>query len=300
MRCVLGVIILLNMWALQAAAQPPRACGGLPQINIRQNTRTRTEVAAPAFITWSNPDNGPTVAQAGIAVLLECDVRDGLVVAPYVEYLRNDIASQPQDVFRAGGQFEWILRPEQGPSVNVGAIGGSRHHSGVVVGNVDFKRDAVKGTKSVVSSARYTHFFNGDNPWRPHRATRFAGGALELLYGPYLGFEAENILQSDVASREGSVGRVVAEIRTMLYPAPSRLQGKVEFILAIAYRRDLWDSTDASDATHPFGTAEANVFPIRTDKAAVGFGVTFKNGDNPDEGFASQRLWQFSVKIRLQ
>ena len=279
--------------AAQESSKPCHNSGW--SLEVRQNTNTQTDVARPAFITVTRPEGGPSHVQAAVAVMANCDVREGLTIAPYVDYHRNDATTRKQNVGRTGSELEWITNPID----MADTARGSRQHSGVLLAAVDVERDAVEQTRSVNATARYTYFFTGGGVWRPNQPFRLFGDKLELLYGPYAGFEHEQVVEAQ-GDGTGSIGRFWTELLFFAYPAPRTLRGRLEFAIASSFRRDLWGVAADADRSHPLFEFDGTGYFLRTEHVAAGIGISFKTGESPNDDFERQSYWQFSVKLRMQ
>jgi hypothetical protein len=99
---------------------------------------------------------------------------------------------------------------------------------------------------------------------------------------------------------EGLIVRGVGQISMALYPVV-KLRQKIECLATYTYRWDISDGTSEVENRHPLFVLEFNYFPLKDDRlGAFGFGVTYTNGEDPDEGFAQQQFWQLSLKYRLK
>jgi hypothetical protein len=128
------------------------------------------------------------------------------------------------------------------------------------------------------------------------------GSALEVTYFPLLEFEFDRVFKAKTPEDEGQVTRALGQLSVQLLPAPRRfneLKQQLEF-LSYAYRHDLRDTTNATDDQHPLFTFDANYYPVKGARGDFGFGISYLNGEDPDEGFEQQAYWQFSLKMRLK
>jgi hypothetical protein len=267
------------------------------RIELRQNTNTKKDIAQPAFVTFTNPDDKPTTYQIGVGVLASVCPGTGFDVDALLDYQRNTAVGKEQDAFKTGVTGYWRLR-------DAVALG----HSPLVSFRSNFKNDGVKDNQGWQNAVLYTHLFSGQHtfpmPGLPYRFGQASGkrlAALEMVYVPYAGFEFDSVFNAPTEEAKGTAIRGVLQFNLALYPAPLETRSPVEFLIGYAYRGDVKDTTNQTDDSHPLFTFEANYFPIQHEKRGeIGFGVSYKNGENPDESYEKQAFWQFTLKFRLK
>jgi hypothetical protein len=266
-------------------------------IEIRQNTNVKKDIAQPAFVTFTNPDEGPTTYQIGVGVLSSLFSRAGSDVDALVDYQRNTATDSQQDSFKFGATGYWR-------ALDLVAEG----HSPLINSRSNFRHDGVKNTKSWQNAVGYTHLFSGAHKLPVPNAFFSMGtgsgnrtSVLDLIYFPYVGLEFDSVLSASTKEEEGTATRGVFQINTGFYPAPLKDRRPVEILLGYTYREDFRDTTNQTDDRHPLFTFEANYFPFQKDKIGeIGFGISYTNGEDPDEGFEQQAFWQFTLKFRLK
>jgi hypothetical protein len=264
---------------------------------IRQNTNVKEDIAQAAFVTFTNPDEGPTTYQIGVGVLSSLWSGAGKDLDLLVDYQRNTVTDDEQDAFKAGLTGYWRTQ-------NVVSKG----HSPLISARTNFANDGVESTRGWQTAAGYTHVFSGKQAFPvPNAYFSMGGGSssrtavLDLIYFPYVGLELDNVLRAPTKEAKGYVTRGVFQINAAFYPAPLKTRRPVEILVGYAYREDLKDTTNETDDSHPLFTFEINCFPIQVEKKGeIGFGVSYKNGEDPDEGFARQSFWLFTLKFRLK
>jgi len=256
------------------------------RLEIRQNTNVKRDVAKPAFITFTVPDEGSNTYQIGLGALVPLKSTDLFDLDALIDYQRNNATDSEQDVLKVGATGErqvWAMET------------GGHQQAPLITFRGDFKRDGVKETNGWQGAVGYTHLFRGAHsaivPNLPHRF----GKALETLYMPYGGLEFEG----DDSEDESTVTRLVGQVSLSLVPAPVKLESELEFIVSYAFRKDVQHPSASTDTTHPLFGFEANYLK-KVGRAAIGFGVSYLNGEDPDEGFAQQQYWEFSLKLRVK
>ncbi len=313
-RAIAASVLFASLTAVNAGAQGTggSAAAGAPpappsapnlwesltrRIELRQNTNVKKDIAQPAFITFTKPDDGPGTYQIGAGILAGIVPGTGFDLDGLLDYQRNTAVDKEQDVFKTGVTGYW--RP-----LDVVAQG----NSPLISFRTNFKNDGVKGNRGWQYAAGYTHLFAGRHtvpvPNQPFRfgspsGNRVAG--LELIYFPYAGLEVDSVLNAPTDAAKGTATRAVLQLNVALYPAPLKDKSPVELLAGYTYRADLKDTTNQTDDSHPLFTFEANYFPIQNPKRGeIGFGISYTNGEDPDEGFERQAYWQFTLKFRLK
>jgi hypothetical protein len=291
--------IVCLLWS-DAAAQGPAAPPASPTIletlgtwlEVRQNTSVKKDVAKPAFVTVTNPVDGPATYQIGLGVLADAYSGTLFDIDALFNYQRNTAIDTTQDLLEGGATADWQWRAMNGKTVR---------SSPLLAFKAEFSRDAVAKTRGFQAAVGYTHLFAGKSGMPRPNAPFRVGDAFEILYVPLVGLELDRVLDADTTEAEGMRTRALAQVSTALYPAPRRWRMKVEVLASYAWRKDIKDTTNETDDEHPLFTFEANWFPVKNDKVGdVGFGVSYVRGENPDEGFTHQRYWQLGLKFRLK
>jgi len=264
---------------------------------IRQNTNVKKDIAKAAFVTFTNPDEGPTTYQVGIGVLSSIWSHAGSDIDALVDYQRNTATDDEQDSFKAGGTGYWR-------AMDLVAAG----HSPIINGRSNFRNDGVKTTKAWQNAIGYTHLFSGAHKFPvPNAYIPIGKGSgnrtavLDVIYFPYVGLEFDSVLAAPTKEEEGTATRGVFQINSGFYPAPRNDRRPLEILVGYTYRNDFKDTTNQTDDSHPLFTFEANYFPFESEKLGeIGFGISYTNGEDPDEGFEHQAYWQFTLKFRLK
>jgi hypothetical protein len=280
----------------QEAPQAPGPWGRFwSQVQLRQNTNVKKDIAKPAFISVTAPKEGADVLQIGAGVLAPVSSGTFFDLDALIDYQRDNTNQKEQDAFKAGATGEWRLAEMSTAS--------NRRNTGVVTFRGNFKNDAIKTSKGWQAALGYTHLFNGQRRFpHPNLPYRFGGreGWLEVVYFPLLGLEIDRTVVARDSGDEGITVRPVGQLTTALYPAPLRLQQRIETIFSYAYRADVKDTTNASDDSHPFFTGELNLYLVKEARGEAGFGISYSRGDDPDQALAPADAWQFSFKVRLR
>jgi hypothetical protein len=292
-----SIVAVALLCASPAFAQIPASKEIWKHLEIRQNTNVKRDVAKPAFVTFTIPDEGANTYQIGLGALWALESTDLFDIDALVDYQRNNASDSEQDVLKLGATGERQLW----------AMSNDGHHQvPLITFRGDFKRDGVKEVNGWQGAVGYTHLFRGARPaYVPNVPHRF-GKALETFYVPYLGLEFEGTDDVDEPGEaeedddtEGMTTRFVAQVSASFVPAYDKLQSNLEFIISYAFRKDLQHPSAATDTTHPIFGFEAN-YLHKIGRAALGFGVSYLNGEDPDAGFAQQSYWEFSLKMRVK
>ena len=274
-------------------------------LQIRQNTNVKKDIAKPAFVTLTIPDEGDRTYQIGFGALASVLSTSRVDLDALVDYQRNSAAASLQDVFKGGATGEWRLW-------STSASG--HHQTAILTYRGNYKNDNVKDSETWQGAIGYTHLFIGAAQQRPlpgeglrpfifPNLPRPFGSALEVTYFPLLEFEFDRVFKAKTPEDEGQVTRALGQLSVQLLPAPRRfneLKQQLEFLMSYAYRHDLRDTTNETDDRHPLFTFDANYYPVKGDRGDFGFGISYLNGEDPDEGFERQAYWQFSLKMRLK
>ena len=286
-RAVLRVCVL-SLVASSASAQ------SFP-VQVRQNVNVKKDIAKPAFLMITFPDEKPAIYQVGVGLLANIPTGKQsplLTLSGLLDYQRNTAVSSQQDVLKAGFSGEWQMRA-------VDFV--RRNNSGVVSFRTNFKTDRVKDTRGVQEALYYTHAFFGrgraplpNRPWRP------ANNLFEIEYSPNVGLELDHVLDAANNGVTGTAARLLAQTNVALRPAPVDWDLRVELLVGGAYRYTANTTDIDSKRSHPLFTFEANYIPARTPHAEVALGATYVRGDDPDAGLEHQRYWQLAVKLRVK
>jgi hypothetical protein len=301
---VLWAALAVTCTASHAAAQGAAAAAApnnpwetlTKRVELRQNTNIKKDVAKPAFFTLTNPDDGLASHQIGVGVLTSLIARSGFDIDALVDYQRNTLTDKEQDSLKLGGTGYWRTQ-------DLIATG----HSPLISFRSNYRNDGVKDTRGWQNAFGYTHLFAGATAFPlPNLPFHFGAGsgnrtaALELLYVPYAGVEFDTVQSAATEEAEGTATRGVLQVNLALYPAPQKTRNPFEILLGYAYRGDLQDGTNETDDSHPLFTFETNYFPVQNKSGEIGFGVTYTNGENPDEGLQQQAFWQVMLKFRIK
>jgi len=259
---------------------------------IRQNLDSKKDVPKPAFAQVTVPDEGDAVYNVGIGVTVAAVSTDLVTFGPAVEYLRNTQVSKAVDSPKVGAELQWQLR-------EISAFTMTRT-SGLLVGRATLRRDGVKDARGFQGAIGYTHVFSGVGPpFRPN-VTFGSDSVATIVYSPQAAFEVDLVGGAADPGNEGAIVRPVALVDVASYIAPGALRNRLEVTVNSALRIDAVDTTSAADDVHPFVTAGLTYYFVREGRRVAGVGVTYLAGDDPDKGFASQRIWQFGLKLQLK
>lgn len=293
-RSIAGILAWVFSGGIAAAQGSSPQAAPSPfwqQLQIRQNTNTRRDIAKPAFVMFTIPEDAAATYQIGVGLLAPVVSTTLVDVDVLADYQRNNAVDKAQHVFRTGVTGEWQAW-EMAADL--------KHHAPLFSFRGDFKNDAGKSSRDWQAAIGYTHLFQGQRRFaHPNLPYRF-GTSLELLYVPLVSLELEQTVRARNHLEEGLTARLLEQVSFEFFPAPTRLEQRLEFLVTLAHRSDLRTPGNATDDSHPLFTFEANAFPIQAKRTQLGFGVTYVNGEDPDEGFEQQQYWQFSVKFRVK
>src|SRR5262245_14798308 len=153
------------------------------RLEVRQNTNVKKDIAQPAFVTFTNPAEGPTTYLVGIGILSSLWSRAGSDVDALVDYQRNTATDDEQGSLKVGLTGYWRAR-------DVVAKG----HSPLIAARTNYKNNGVKNTRGWQNAIGYTHLFSGVHPFPvPNHFFPIGKGSgnrtavLDLIYFPYVG-----------------------------------------------------------------------------------------------------------------
>ena len=279
-----------------AVCVPPSLAQDFSRVQLRQNVSVKKDVAKPAFITATFPEEGGATHEIGIGILADLtpkSVSTLLMVDALVDYQRNTVIDKPQDMLKVGASGEWQLN-----AIDPTAPG-ARFDSGLISFRANFANDRIKDKRGVQEAIYYTHVFVGRHQFPlPNDPFRFCE-CLEMEYSPTIGVEVDHVLDASDVSSEISTARLMTQANVAFYPAPVTADLRVELLVGAAWRYDMHNGGDTSKR-HPLFTFGGNYYPLKTKRAQLGFGVSFVRGDDPDEGFEHQQYWQVGLKARLK
>ena len=263
--------------------------GLLERTEIRQNTNVKKDIDQPAFLTFTRPDGGPTSTQIGLGALVTLVAKKGLSVEALVDFQKNNAISKEQDARKIGASGFWRI-----------ATNNPRHNP-VVNFRSNYKNDRIKGTETWQNAFGGTVVFTGKWPFPVPNHLFPVGNAFDVVYFPNIGLELDNVFEATDPAAQGFIGRVVGTVSLGVYPAPRALRNRVELLASYAYRRDFTDSTNEADDQHSLFSAQINWLILKSENyGEFGVGLSYVDGENPDEGFTKQRYVLLALKFRLK
>jgi len=290
---VLAVTVAFMVAPSVAIAQTPKPSVWATlasNTDVRQNTNVKKDIASPAFVTFTRPAGGTATRQIGIGILAGVFSKAGSGIDGLIDYQNNTAVSKEQDVFKLGASAHWRL-------TNL-----DKHAASPLLAfRSNFKNDAVKTSRSWQTAVGGTVLFKGSHVVPLPNVIRIFGNAFDFVYFPYVGLEFETTYRAADPLAEGNVVRLVGTLSLAIYPAARQLNNRLEFTSSYNVRRDLRDTTNEIEQTHPLFNGQINYFFFKSEKRGeFGVGVTYVNGQDPDQGFAKQNYWQLGLKIRLK
>src|ERR1044072_4051245 len=197
------------------------------------------------------PADSPSTIVIAAALRYALPVDPLLEVGPGIEWQRNAGQDKKQNSLKFGVSPEWSLRD----------IGAAAHHpwTPILLGQANYKRDAIKSTSSAQLALSFSLLFRGHGLGLRHfyipTLLPTTPKLLAFRYQPYVGLELDTKAADSVAS---SVRRVLGRLQLEAYPFPKPLGYRLQLVGDYTYRRGSADE-EARRGQHTL-TASANVF----------------------------------------
>ena len=159
--------------------------------------------------------------------------------------------------------------------------------------SLSFRRDGVRGTKSLVPAATLT------GAGTPLQIGRVLGPPnLGIEWQPRVGLELQDVLSASAGRSTGHVGRAFGNATVAVYPGFQKLGARLEIVSAVTAWQDVAKSSAFDDHRdhHVLRTVSANYYFDPDKHFALGF--SWLDGENPSEGLPDQRYKQIAFKVQ--
>jgi len=267
-------------------------CSAVKDLKVAQSLTDKNVAGKPARIQVTIPENGDRVysVDAGVgythtvSVNLEKNRQTDLTFGG--EYHRNTATDKPKDSTIVALRLDQIrgdIAEHDDPIVFPG-IG------------INFKKDRVKGTESIVPSVDITwrsiRFRIGDVIGRD--------GPVGFEWQPTFGTEIEFVNKADANNPTGRIGRAWGSLDANLYPAWGAIRSRLQLAGTLRLWQDYAKSSriDTGRDRHYLRKLSLNYFFDEENR--FGIGVDRVSGENPSEGEPEQRYTQVSFKVHLK
>jgi hypothetical protein len=294
-RAVVGLLMVTTS-ATGAAAQFGGRCGPpitwptlSERVDVMHNLNTRTEVAQPAFIQWTDPAGKRSEAAISVATKFVACSNASVDLRLSGEYLWNTAADSRQNAWRGLLELEW-----QPLLIDSGA----NTHSPILTAQAGIKDDNEGQKEAVQASLLYTHLFRNSGVPLPN--STWSIGPVDLTYSPAIGLVFEEVRTKTDDVEGGSILRGVGQVDASIYPFAVQLERHIELGATYAYRYDIVDNTTESDDDHPFFRATLNLLLFADDEKSAGVSLAFVDGEDPTRAFNKSQFWQFGATLRIK
>ena len=278
--------------SMLVAASRADADDFLSRLTLHQTLDSKY-VAKPAVIHFIRNKDKPNSWDVNLGAKLNLafgTLGEYAEFGPAIDYQRNTVIEKELDQLKAGLNADIDL----GTLANQSVVP-------IVSMSAQFVRDGVKNTKGIGAKGKASLIVRGgaspvEDWYRPNRYANL--GAIGLKWSPFVGLEYEDALDAEMATDEGDIGRFVAQGILTLYPAPACLEKKLEIIVDGSWRRDLFGSLRTDDRNHLYVSASVNLYFLKQESPdrALGIGIDYVRGEDPDQKFADQDFWRFGAK----
>jgi hypothetical protein len=277
--CALSCGLAIYLPQLASAAEPWR-------FSLRRSLVDKNQISKPASLQFTIPDEGESSYSADLGVSLSRSFLGSSLwsFALGGEYHRNNQSDEEQDTLI--GSLALLGQ--------VGELGGGSEVAWFPGASVSFKRDGVKGTKSVVPAVDLT----------------LAGSALRVgsvlgpenfgfLWQPKVGFEYEDVISAENDGPTGHVGRAFLQVELGIYPGFKALGARLEVVPSFKVWDDVVESKalDSGKDRHQLKKVDVNYFLDTAKQVAIGYSLV--DGEDPSEGLPDQKYQQIALKVKL-
>jgi hypothetical protein len=268
------------------------ACSAVKDLKVAQSLTDKNVASKPAQIQVTIPKDGDRtyVVDAGVGythsfpVNQEKKQQTDLTIG--AEYHRNTVTDNPKDSTIASLRLDQIRGDitEHDDPITFPGIG------------LNFKKDRVKGTESIVPSFditwRSNHFRIGDVIGRD--------GPVGFEWQPTLGTEVEFANKAEANNPTGRVGRVWGSLDANLYPAWGAIRSRLQLAGTLRLWQDyaVTSRIDNGRDRHYLRTLSLNYF--FDDESRFAVGIDRVSGENPSEGEPDQHYTEISFKVHLR
>jgi hypothetical protein len=271
----------------------------LDRFTLRQSFQSRNARAEPAVFTFTKPKERAEswLLNAAIGYNLLKSSNEVLMLNSYFEYHKNTLIDRHQDNWQVGFSSEWQSRDFT-----------RKQWSPIFITAIKYNEDQIKNNTSLQGNVYVTPLFKGKamNPryfWIPNNTSNF-GRFFQFSYTPYIGFENENRINTEIDTSSGNIYRAVFRITSevSLFPQNEQLRGKFEFNVDWQYRNNFRETVaDLTEREHEYLTTSFNYTFFSDDdgRRSAKIGLDYTTGENPTRNFEQQSFYAVSLKVKL-
>jgi len=207
------------------------------------------------------------------------------------EFHLNTMVDKEQENFSAGYSGQWLQ-----PNGNWQSL---------VTFGAKYSHDWKDSTHSAVVTGNYS-LFRSVEGFRLNAPGYFADQDFTYMLTPYVGFEYQQIIQSNGSTQLGTIFRGLFNLSGSIAinrpnadkinnPVHKLIEATIDYTDRSAFKNGTGNGEKGS---HMFKTG-LSLYLIDTKTSAVSLGILYNSGSNPLQGLKEQNFWQMSVNIQL-